>query len=138
MRATYACGESSADLVVDVDLVHDRGRELALVLGDEHDAAAVVGRARPLDHHRHAGGLEPAAEHLGLDPGPFADLDQTAPSSSPSSSSEPVRCVGSSVTSATRQSAHRLVPARYSAPHDGHHRLGSSTGGECTGVASVR
>ena len=32
-----------ADLVVDVDLVDDRGRELGLVLGDEHDAAAVVG-----------------------------------------------------------------------------------------------
>jgi ribosomal protein S12 methylthiotransferase len=64
--------------VVDVDLVHDRGAELGLVFGDEQDSGCIARLPRPLDHHRHARGLEPAPQHLGLDPRPLAELDQTA------------------------------------------------------------
>ena len=56
------------DLVVDVDLVHDRGAELGLVFGDEQDPGRVARRSRPLDHHRDARGLEAAPEHLRLHP----------------------------------------------------------------------
>ncbi len=69
-------GRVVAHLVVDVDLVHHRGRELGLVVGDEQHAAAIVGGARPLDHHRNARGLESPAQYLGLDLGVLADLDQ--------------------------------------------------------------
>ena len=135
MRATYACGRVVAHLVVDVDLVDDRGRELGLSRGTRTTPRRSSAEPGPLDHHRHARGLEPAAQHLRLDLRPLADLDEPVAVVVGIVAGSAVRCVGSSVTSsATRQSAQRLVPARYSEPHDGHHRLGSSTGGECTGV----
>ncbi len=71
-------GRVVGHLVVHIDLVHDRGAELALVFGHEQDPSGVAGRSGPLDHHRDAGGLEAAPEHLGLDPGVFAELDEPA------------------------------------------------------------
>ena len=63
-----------------------------------------LGVTRPLDHHRHAGGLEPAAQHLRLELGPLAELHQAAVVT------VVVVVVDASVrarvTSATRQSAH--------------------------------
>ena len=65
------------DFVVDIDLVHDRSTELGLVLRNQQDAARVAGAAGPLDHHRDARSLEPAAQHQGLHSGPLTELDQS-------------------------------------------------------------
>ena len=78
MRATYACGELSATSSSTSISFTTAARELALVLGHEQDAGRRRRRARPLDHHRDARGLEPAAQDLGLQLGPLAELDEPA------------------------------------------------------------
>jgi ribosomal protein S12 methylthiotransferase len=70
-------GRVVAHFVVDVDLVDHCCRELALLERHEQRAVAVIGRARPVDHHGDTGGLEPPAQRLGLQLRPFAELGQT-------------------------------------------------------------
>ena len=127
MRVTYACGERVGHLVVDVDLVHDCPREVAVLLGHDEDAGRVAGGSRPLDHHRDPGRLEPAAQDLRLQLRPLAELDERiVVAHRPPRRGVAVTRAACRSTSATRQSAHCTLPARYSAPHDGHHTVGLS------------
>ncbi len=64
------------DFIVDIDLVDDRGRELTLLVGYQQHAPAIVGAARPLDHHGHVRSFEPPPQHLRLQLRPFSQLDE--------------------------------------------------------------
>ena len=67
MRATYACGELSATSSSTSISFTTAAPNSAWSSGTSSTPRRSLGRTRPLDHHRHARGLEPAAQHLGLD-----------------------------------------------------------------------
>ena len=81
-------GRAVGHLVVDLDLVDDGLGELGLGVGHEDGAERRAAGAGPLDHHREAGGLEPAAQDLGVEAGELARAprDRWRRRSSPSSS----------------------------------------------------
>ena len=135
MRGDVGVRRVVGDLVVDVDLVDDRRRERRSA--PRARAGRPAGRRpRPSTRSSRARRRSRAG---GAGPGPGAWATRRArrvavAASSSTSSSGRRDASGRSATSATRQSAQRVDPTRYSAPHDGHHSVGSSTGGECTGA----
>ena len=85
----------------------------------------VRGRARPVDHHRDARGLEPAAEDLGLELGPLAELDERVVAVVVVCVATACRCGAS--WSRARPGSRRIACSRRGiGPQDGHHTVGRS------------
>src|SRR5215467_14535472 len=66
------------NLVVDVELVDDRPREVCVFAGHDERADTTADFFAPLDHHRDARGVEATAENHRREPRPLAELDHLA------------------------------------------------------------